>query len=240
VLKFLFWTLILGNVLLFAYQQGYMETVASGGHEPGRAARQINADKFKLVPAPAPAPAVAPAPATPPADAAKAAEPQRAAAANEAPSLIACTEIGNFDAADAKRFKARVAALALGERLSQHAVAEDMRHIVFIPSQGSKEGADRKTMELRQLGIKDFYVIQDDNALHWGISLGIFRSDEAARAHLGTLTQKGVRSARVGPYSAPTARLAFRMRGIDAKARAELDKIGKDFPQQQMRSCASA
>jgi hypothetical protein len=232
MLKFLFWTLLLGNAVLFAYHQGYMQALAPDGREPARQARQLNADKLKLLPASAAAPAAsAIEPLLQPVAAAKAAEP------------AACVEIGSFDAAEARRFETRIAALVPAERTSQHAIApataDGLRHIVYIPPQGSKEGADRKAAELRQLGIKDFYVIQDGGELRWGISLGIFRNEEAARSHLVGLNQKGVRSARLGPYGAPAARVAFRLRGLDLKAREELDRIGKEFPQQQIRNCGS-
>lgn len=235
MLKFLFWTLLLGNAVLFAYHQGYMQALAPDGREPARLARQLNADKLKLLPASAAAPAV---------PAAGAIEPLLQPVAAKAAESVACVEIGSFDAAEAKRFGTRIAALVPGERVSQHAIApaaaEGMRHIVYIPPQGSKEGADKKAAELRQLGIKDFYVIQDGGELRWGISLGIFRNEEAARSHLTELNQKGVRSARLGPYGAPAARVAFRLRGLDVKAREELGRIGKEFPQQHTRSCESA
>jgi hypothetical protein len=223
MLKFLFALLLLANAALFAYNQGYLGNPTSDVREPARMAKQINADKIKLLPASA---------ADNP--------PVAQVSASAQPSTPSCTEIGNFDAADAKRFEARVASLSLGDRLSQHSVDEPSRFIVFIPPQGSKEGADRKGSELKKLGIKEYYVIQDAGELKWGISLGIFRTEDAARAHLAALGQKGVRSAKVEPYAAAPSKVAYRLRNLDGAARAEFEKIKAEFSQQQVKGCESA
>ena len=222
MLKFLFALLLLANAALFAYHQGYFGNPNSDTREPDRMAKQLNADKIKLLPASA-VDSVAIKPVSAPAK----------------PEVVACTEIGTFDAADAKRFETRIASLSLGDRLSQRTVGEPSRYIVFIPSQGSKDSADKKAGELKRLDITDFYVIQEAGDLKWGISLGIFRTEEAARAHLAALNQKGVKSARVGPYTAAPSKVAYRLRNLDAASRAELDKIKVDFPQQQVHGCGS-
>ncbi len=235
MLKLLFATLLLANAGLFAYQQGYLETLLPEGREPGRLAGQINADKIKLISASA-ATAAAPPPASPSVEE-PVLEPVVAAAAVKNKEALGCTEIGNFDAADAKRFETRLAGLSLGDRLSRRNAKEAPRHMVYIPSQGDKEGADKKAGELRRLGITDFYVIQESGELHWGISLGIFKTEESARAHLASLTQKGVRTARLGLHNMPSNKVIFQVRSLDAAAKGELDKIKADFPGQEMRTC---
>ena len=237
MLKLLFATLLLANAGLFAYQQGYLETLLPAGHEPARLGSQFNADKIKLIPASA---ANAPPPPPPAVSAAQeepVLEPVLAAAAAKNKEALSCTEIGNFEPADARRFETRLAALSLGDRLSRRNAQEGARHMVYIPSQTDKEGAEKKAGELRRLGIKDFYVIQESGELHWGISLGIFKTEEAARAHLATLSQKGVRSARLGVHRTPSNKVAFQLRLLDATAKSALDKIKTDFPGQEIRAC---
>jgi hypothetical protein len=224
MLKFLFALLLLANAALFAYNQGYLGNPSSDVREPGRMAKQINADKIRLLPA----------------SAADNPQPVTQVTAPAPAAVASCTEIGTFDAADAKRFEARVAALSLGDRLSQRTVDEPSRYIVFIPPQGSKEGADRKGGELKKLGIKEYYVIQDAGDLKWGVSLGIFRTEDAAKAHLAALNQKGVRSAKVGPYAAAPSKVAYQLRNLDGAARAEFEKIKAEFSQQQVKGCESA
>lgn len=207
-------------------------------------------------PAPAfvPAPAV-PAPAAPAAPAASEPAPAGAAPAAAArtvaldadtiapparPVVLVCAEIGNFNAAEAKRFSAQLAPLSLGPKVTQRQVQEVATHMVYIPPQGDKEAAEKKAGELRRLGVEDFFIIQDNSPLRWGISLGVFKMEEAARAHLANLNQKGVRTARIGQRSVSTNLVAFRLRNLDAESRDALQKIRAGFARQEMRNCEGA
>ncbi|OGB27651.1 MAG: hypothetical protein A3I66_07235 [Burkholderiales bacterium RIFCSPLOWO2_02_FULL_57_36] len=226
MLKFFFLLLLAANGVLFAYHQGHLEKLFPSGREPARIGKQINADKFKLVPAPAMNVS------------AVAAEPEQAGAiVGQKQGLLACTEIGNFTAADAKRFEARLAEGSVSGKLSRRAVQETSSHMIMIPPQEGKEGADKKAGELRKLGITDFYVIQDNNDQRWGISLGIFKTEEAARVRLVTLNQQGVRSARLIEYTFPLTRVAFQLRDLDDEAQGVITKIKSEFPRQEIRAC---
>jgi hypothetical protein len=236
MLKIFFWLLLLGNAGLFAYQQGYFDTILPSGREPARMKEQINADKVRLVSAPAPAPK-APEPQPEPAPPAAAPAP---AAEVKKPVVLACTEIGNFGPDEAKRFSAELAPLSLGERVKQRPVQEVASHMVYIPPQADKEGAEKKAGELRKLGVEDFFIIQDNSSMRWGISLGVFKHEEAARAHLAALGQKGVRSARIGQRMVTSNQVAFQVRELDEDAKSALDKIKAGFPKQESRKCDSA
>jgi len=254
MLKIFFWILLLGNAGLFAYQQGYFDVFLPSGREPSRMKQQINADKFRLVPAPDPnrvpapepaeAPAAVPAPAPTPAPApvpapAPAVAPTASAEVKKA-AVAACTEIGNFNPEEARRFSEQVATTPLGDKLSRRAIQEVANHMVYIPPQADREAAEKKAGELRQLGVEDFFIIQDNSSLRWGISLGVFKQEEAARAHLAALTQKGVRSARIGQRTVTSNLVAFQLRDLDEAGRRALDKIRAGFPKQEARKCDPA
>jgi hypothetical protein len=220
-------------------------------------------------PAAAPAAPAAPAPTTPAAPAAPAtpaappaAEPapvsavpasatvQSVSAVSDAgksvakpaakPAVLACADIGNFNAEEAKRFSAQLAPLALGRRVTQRPVQEVASHMVYIPPQADKESAEKKAGELRRLGIDDFFIIQDNSPLRWGISLGVFKMEEAARAHLANLNQKGVRSARIGQRSVSSHLVAFRLRDLDEDSSKAVQKIKAAYARQEMRNCEGA
>jgi len=226
VLRLAFWSLLLLNAILFAYAQGILGTAAGNEHEPARLKRQFNTAKLTLLTReqaeaaakaapPPPAPEQEAAPVAPPA-------PQPAAAAVPAPApAFACTEIGPFDAAGARRFETRLAALDLGARQSRESVqAQDVNSwLVHIPPQGSKEAADRKAGELRGLGVSDFYVIQGDTPLRYAISLGLFKTEAGAQALVAQLAKQGVRSARIAPRGPQTTHFVYRLRALDAATR---------------------
>lgn len=160
--------------------------------------------------------------------------------AKKAEQLIACTEVGNFNPEDAKRFKARLAPLDLGDRLTQRPVQEVATHMVYIPSQGDKEGAERKAAELRRLGINDYFIIQDNSSMRWAISLGVFRLESAARAHLVTLIEKGVRTARIAQRTVSSKQVALQLHNLNRASFTTVEKAMDDFPNQEMRKCEAA
>jgi hypothetical protein len=220
VLKFIFWTLLCINGALLAYGQGYLGTFKGNEREPARMKNQLNADKLTLVSAAK-------------ASAAAAAEPPQTAAA------IACIEIGSFSAAEARRFEAKLEPLELGERQSHQNVVspEISSHIVYIPSLGSKEGADKKAAELKNLGVTNYFIMSDNSPMKWGISLGVFKSEAAAQALLAALNKQGVHSARIAGRGAQTNKLAYQFRDIDSAVKAQLDEIKLSFPMQEERAC---
>jgi hypothetical protein len=232
MLKITFWLLLAVNAGLLAFQQGYLNDLFPSTREPTRLRQQLNADKLKLLTAADVAPAKAAASNAAPAASAA------AAASAPAANVAACVEVGAFDEAEAKRFEAQLAPLALGERLTRRSVQEASRYIVYIPPLGSKEAADKKAAELKRFGVDDFFVIQDGSPLQWGISLGVFKSDEAARKQLAGLTQKGVRSARITAHGTGPSKTVFQLRALDTAAQASLQKIRQAFPRQEARDCS--
>jgi hypothetical protein len=224
MLKILFSSLLLANAGLLAYHAGYFDAMLSSDREPARMANQLNAGKIRLIPGPGPV------------STSGSAAPSAPMSADN-PQALSCTEVGNFRAEEASRFEARLGTLALADKVSRRTVRESASQMVFIPPQGDKEGADKRVAELRQLGIDDFYVIQDSSSMRWGISLGVFKSEEGARAHLAELSRRGVRSARIGPYGTGPAMVVFQLRGIDAGTQEKIRGIAADFPRQEVRAC---
>lgn len=232
MLKFLFCSLLLVNLALLALEFGYLEPVWASGHEPLRMKQQISPDKLRLLNAAAPRAAapVAAKPEVAPVDVAKVETP---------PAPISCIELGDFNEAEASRFETRIAALALNARISQRRVADASSYMVYIPAQADKESADRKAAELRRLQVKDFYVISDDSALRYGISLGIFKTRSAAESHLADLVKKGVHSARVGGRGAGGGdKVAFQLHDLDAPRAASAEKLAGSFSSIVERECA--
>ncbi|MFC7298492.1 SPOR domain-containing protein [Herminiimonas aquatilis] len=245
MLKILFGLLLVINGGLLAYQQGYLDTLSPPSREPSRLTQQLNAEKLQLLSTPVQTDADAKAEdeAKPDAKATTvlaAVEPEKTLArADKMSNALVCAEVGNFDASEAKKFEAQLAGLALGERLTRRSIPENVRHMVYIPPQANKEAADKKAGELKRLGVQDFFVIQDSSAMQWGISLGVFKSEEAARNQLAALNQKGVRSARIGTQATGATKVAFQLRGLDATARSSVTKIKEDFPRQELRDCSA-
>lgn len=269
MLKFICWTLLAINAVLFAYGQGMLGNFRENEREPGRMRNQLGTENIKLVAArPAPPPdadAAADAePVTPPPtpvlvmaktpvavvepkaetkvepkpELKPEPKPEPAPAAPKAEAL-ACTMVGNFALPEARRFEALLAPLALGQRLTREnvGVPEVTSHIVFIPSAGSKEAADRKAAELKELGITSYFIINDNTPMKYAISLGVFKSETSAQTLLATLTKQGVAGAKVAGRTSQASKMAYRLRGLEPAAKAKVDAVLAKFPGQQAHSC---
>jgi hypothetical protein len=253
VLRIAFWSLLFLNAALFAYAQGLFGTGKSNEHEPARLKRQFNTAKMTLLTrdqADAAARAAAPPAGGDAAGGAAAVAPADNAAANvtaagnaaspAAPAAaFACTEIGPLNAADARRFEARLAPLDLGDRQSRQTVqAQDVTSwLVHIPSQGSKEAADRKAAELRTMGVTNFFIMQGDSPLKYAISLGVFKTESGAEALLAQLGKQGVHTARIAPRGPQTTHYVYRVRGLDAVTRKRIEGVAERYDGAEVKSC---
>jgi hypothetical protein len=224
VLKFALWSLLALNAVLFVYSQGAFGRGEE--HEPARLNKQLNGGALRLVPAPVAA-SVAPA-----------AEAAPVALVQAAPA-IACLEIGTFGAADGRRFESRLASLQLGERMKRLAVGgtDPTSFIVYIPPQANKEGADKKAGELKNLGVTNFFIMNDASPMKYAISLGVFKSESSAQTLLATLGKQGVHSARMAPRGGTPARLAYQFRGIDGAQKGKIDDLAGDFQELDIKAC---
>ena len=243
MVKFVFWALLAANALLFAYGRGMLGSADGELREPARLTKQLAADKLVLLsgeqaqalaaaakaedgaaeeeaeveeaPAPAPAP---PAPATP---------------------TYACLETEAFAAPDARRFETRLARLELGARQMRLAVPyqEVTSHLVYLPPNGGKEGAERRVAELRERGISDYFIMQGDSPMRWAVSLGAFKTEASARTLAAELAKKGVQGVRVLPRGPQSNRFAYRFRDIDAPMRARILEAGRGMEATVLHIC---
>ncbi|WP_342119865.1 SPOR domain-containing protein [Pseudoduganella sp. OTU4001] len=228
MLKLIFALLVAANAALFAYGKGYLGQFSGNEHEPARLQKQQNVDKLQLInasKAEAAAAAIAPPPPVP----------------RDEPAAIACLEAGNFLLAEARKFEDRLAPLELGDRQQRRNLPgqEVSSYIVHIPPQGSRAAAEKKADELRNLGVNNFFVLNDSSPLRWGISLGVFRTEAAAQAQLAALNKQGVQSARVAPRYTGSKQLIYQFRDISEETKSRIDKIVAKFPEQETRSCTN-
>ena len=255
MLKFVFWALVAVNAALFAYREGYLGQAGAEDHEPLRLKNQLASERLMLLtdseaklaasakqdvvegaeqqaetpaattePAPEPAPAPAPAPAAPPAP---------------APQLIACVQAGPFSSADARRFESRINRLNLDARPARvdTPFQEVTSRLVYLPPNGGREGAQRRTAELKERGVSNFFIMQGDSPLRYAISLGVFKTEGAAQKLAADLGRQGVRGVRILPRGPQTTRTAFQYRRIDAATRTRIAGIADDFSGAAMRTC---
>jgi hypothetical protein len=243
-LRFVFWALLCANALLFAYGRGFLGSPDGDVREPARLRNQLAADKLVLLSG-AEAQAMADAAAATAAASEAAAETTAAAEVPAVPEPVSaspavpCVETDAFTAFDARRFETRLAALDLGARQTRLTVPfqEVSSYMVYLPPQGGKEGADRRTADLRERGVSNSFVMQGDSPLRWAISLGVFKTEAAARTEQARLARQGVTNVRILPRGPQSQRFAYRFRDIDAAIRGRIVEAGRGMAAAVLHIC---
>lgn len=215
-MRLFFFLLLLANVAFYAYAN----YLADGRSiESQLLDQQINPEKIRVL--------------------SSAEVAARAVRRPDAPAAGACLELGAFGAIDAAKVQEALVQLALGERLSQRTLEESAGYWVFMPSQGSRQGALQKAAELKRLGITEFFVVQDDPKFRFAISLGVFKTEDAARTFLDQLRGKGVRTAQLGPREAQVQKIYFQVRNVAEPVVSRLNDLKQGFPGSELKECGA-
>jgi hypothetical protein len=224
--------LLLANIAFFVWSR-YV-TPADAGVDAAPLTRQIDPQKLRIV-GPAELPPVPQKPvAAVPAVTASAPPVKPAAAATPA---AACMEWGSFTLVDAPRAEKALEPLGLGSRLGQRRTEELAGWWVFIAPQSTRQLAVRKGLELKALGVEDYFVVSEEGPLRWALSLGVFRNEDAAQARLAALRAQGVRSAQVGAREMMVPKVWLQVKGVDASLEARLKEIARQVDGSELKTC---
>ena len=165
--------LLLANLAL----AGYLWLDSASGGEGVRLKEQVQPEKIKLL-TPQEVAALGPAKA--------------AALAN------VCLEWGPFGETDRARALADLDSLALGRLVSQRRIDNPTAFWVYLPPFPTKAAADKRASELKAAGQKDVVVV-DGGAQRFAISLGAYKTEDAANAQVAELAKQGISGAKAGP-----------------------------------------
>lgn len=227
MMRTVFWILLLVNVVFFAVMQW---GGALTGEPPLQSQSVLNADKMRLlgasqvaesqpavasvVPVSALAPSSAPVPAIPPKQEAR-----------------ICLEWGEFSGPDLARVKTALAGLKLGDRLGRREVEYHNGYWAYIPALKDKAAVAQKIEQLKARGVEEYFVVQEAGPLLNAISLGVFKTREAAQKFVNDLHARDVGSAQVGERSSKLKATVFVLNGLDAALSARLIALYRDFPE---------
>jgi hypothetical protein len=183
--------------------------------------------------APARAPAVPPVTHTPsPAVHAAAAPPAKAAPSGK----LSCMEWGEFSGADLQRAEKALGTLHLEKHLKTRYVERGGAYWVYIAPVKSHAKVEKKIAQLKSLGVSDYFTIQEAGVWQNAISLGVFKSEEAARNYLAELKGLGVKSALVGKRASKLKLTVFVLDHLDGTMSGKLAELHKDFSESEIKT----
>ena len=201
--------LLLANLTLFAYTQ--LDRAGSG--ESARLAEQVQPDRIRLL------------------------TPQQVATLG--PAKVAalpdvCLEWGPFSDAERTRALAELEPSGLGRLLTQKRVENSTAFWAFLPRSANKAAIDRRVAALAAGGISDVAVV-DTGAQRYTISLGVFRTEEAARARVADLARQGVADAQAGPRQQTLVQTLLVIRDPEAPVVARVRALQPAYPGTDVR-----
>jgi hypothetical protein len=208
-MRTIFFLLLLANLTLF----GYTHLDARGTGEAVRLEQQVKPDMIKLL------------------------TPQQVAAL--APSKVSaladvCMEWGPLSDGDRSRAMTELEPLALGRLLTQKRTEINATHYVHLPRNANKATIDKRVADLSAAGLRNVTVI-DSAAQRYTISLGAFKSEEAANAYLGELSQKGITDATVEPRAQVLPQTVLVVRDPEANVVSRLKTLQTTYPETETR-----
>ncbi|SFO01299.1 Sporulation related domain-containing protein [Formivibrio citricus] len=220
-MKWLFFVFLLANALVLAVIQ------FGGGAAPiDPRGREINASQVRVVTGqlasktkdaraslPASAPASLPAQVAAPV-------PQTADKAPAAPSV--CLRWSGITLEQAPQARNRLKALGLSA--AESGGAENAKFWVYVPPQSTLAEARKKAQQIADLGVDDYFVVNDGKRWQNAISLGVFSSREAGERRLAELREKGVRSAILRDKEDTLKPVTFLLRNVSPDNRKKLEK----------------
>jgi hypothetical protein len=80
--------------------------------------------------------------------------------------------------------------------------------------------------------------VQEEGEHRWALSLGVFRTEDAARARLAALRTQGVRTARVGARETLVPKVWLQVKSVDAALQARLKDIARQLEGSELRECS--
>ena len=96
---------------------------------------------------------------------------------------------------------------------------------VYIPPLKSKAEVERRIAELSEQGVTEYFAVENGGDMHNAISLGIFKSEEAANNYLQALRDEGAALAQVGRRDHPGDCAALLVRNPDAAISARMVEL---------------
>ena len=158
-----------------------------------------------------------------------------------APTIkTACLEWGPFGTGEVKPAQSALEALQSDIAITQREVQTVAGFWVYIPPLDTRSEVDHKIAELRKLGVEEYYAVESQGPMRNAISLGIFKTEEAANAYLERLRDKGVRSARAGSREHRVTQTVLVLHEPDVALTAKLAELRLQFPGTELKALQCA
>lgn len=214
-MKWLFGLLLLSSLAFFAFMQ--WGGTGAGDSKNLQSQPPLNAEKIKLLPA---------------------VISSTSSVQSAVQAATVCMEWGDFSGSDLSRATAALSDLKLGNKLTQRQVEHTIGYWVYLPPLKNSAEVEKKVAQIKELGLEEYFVVQEDGKWQNAISLGVFKTAEAAHKFRESVKAKGLESAKAGERMSKHMLTVFVLKDPDAGITAKMAALQKDFPDSELNAAA--
>lgn len=118
---------------------------------------------------------------------------------------------------------------SLGLNATESGGAENAKFWVYVPPLDTPANARKKAQQIAEMGIEDYFVVNDGKKWQNAISLGVFSSREAGERRLAEVKALGVRSAVLRDKEDTLKPVTFQLRNVVVDKRKKLEKASNQI-----------
>lgn len=148
-----------------------------------------------------------------------------------------CFEWGSFTSANLKKAQDLMVQLGVQSQLLEKPSQESKRFWIYIPPAASQAVADKKIEVLRQHGVLQTYIVQDEK-WRYAISLGIFQDEKLADNLLQEIKNKGIKTAIKGLRNQEAGQSVLTLNNVSADKLDALNKAKIEFDNAELKEVA--
>lgn len=227
--------LLLANAGYYAWSQGHLREWGYGPQEqaePQRMNQQIRPETLQILRVNPSKTSAAPVTAPAPAFGANA-NATASAASTAASDSTECLQAGVFDERQAEALRTAAAGLPQGSWAMEPTPVPG-RWMVYMGRFDDMDTMDKKRAELRARNVP---FDRAGGTWEYGLSLGRFSSEDAAKRELTNLNNKGVRTARVVQERPESPGFTLRLPAVTDTLRPQLDALRSAMAGKTLRTC---
>lgn len=158
---------------------------------------------------------------------------------NSEQEATVCLEWGEFTGAILERAGAALSELSLGAKLSQSEMEYETGYWIYMGPYKNRKTVNKKIGELKDIGVNEYYVVPSGRWKNT-ISLGVFKSEDAAKNLFNQLTEKGVRTAKMGERSSKLKTTIFIFQNINTETKAKIRELQKQYAGSEVKDVPCA
>jgi len=151
----------------------------------------------------------------------------------------ACYEWGTFPPEQVNEAIAVASTLSIRHRVMQQTSQQSVRYWVYKSPLASAEAAQTKALELKALGIDDFFIVQEPKFRN-AISFGVFRDEQLAMKLMDDLRRRGVRELVKSVRNQGDGNASVMLEGVTKGLYEQLKKNQPDFAGTEIKEVACA